>query len=146
LLLAGDGSDRARLETLASELGVADRVRFLGLLDQDMLARLAPGCVVLSPLTGMALFETSMAGCPAIAYDCDSSIAEVVETGVTGMLLEPGDWHGMGRAASELLGDRARYRRYSQAIRGRAEQLTDEDAIYAREHAAFDRLLEPCAR
>ena len=143
LLLAGEGSERGRLEALARELGVADRVRFIGLVDQDMLARLAPGCVVLSPLTGMALFETSMAGCPAIAYDCDSSIAEVVETGVTGILLENGDWNGMGRAASELLADPALYRRFSQAIRDRAEQLTDETMLYTREHLAFDRLLEP---
>jgi len=84
-----------------------------------------------------------MAGCPAIAYDCDSSIAEVVETGVTGILLENGDWNSMGRAASELLADPALYRRLSQAIRDRAEQLTDETMLYTREHLAFDRLLEP---
>ena len=68
LILAGQGSERERLQALAEELGIADRVRFLGLISQDVLVRLAPGCLALSPMTGIALFETSMAGCPAIAY------------------------------------------------------------------------------
>jgi len=143
LLLAGEGSDRDRLERLARELGIADRIRFLGLLDQDLLARLIPGCVALSPLTGMALAETSMGGCPAAAYDCDSSIADLVETGVTGWLLELGDWKGMGQAAHRLLSDPALYKRMSKAMRKRAENLTDEKVLYAHEHAAFDRLLGP---
>jgi glycosyltransferase involved in cell wall biosynthesis len=141
LLLAGEGSDRDRLETLGRDLGIADRIRFLGLLDQDILTRLIPHCVALSPLTGMALAETSMGGCPAVAYDCDSSIAELVETGLTGWLLELGDWQGMGQAANRLLSDPLLYRRMSKAIRKRAEGLADEEALYAREHAAFDRLL-----
>lgn len=140
LLLAGQGSEREPLENLARELGVADRVRFLGLIDQELLARLAPGCIALSPLTGMALFETSMAGCPAIAYDCDSAVTEMIETGMTGMVLEPGDWRGMGKAASELLADPATCERLSKAIRERAERLTDEQTLYAHEHAVFDRL------
>lgn len=140
LLLAGQGSQREILEQLARELGVEENVRFLGLLDQGLLSRLAPGCVVLSPLTGMALAETSMAGCPAIAYDCDSSISDLVESGVTGELVEPKNWRAMGIAASELLSDPAKCRRYSEAIRSRAEQITDETALYRHEHAAYDAL------
>jgi len=141
LLLAGQGSERQRLEALAEKLGVARRVRFLGLISQDLLARLAPGCIALSPLTGMALFETSMAGCPAIAYDCDSAVNEMVETGKTGTVIEPGDWAAMGRAASALFDDPAELARQSAAIRERAVRLTDEQALYAHEHSVFDRLL-----
>jgi glycosyltransferase involved in cell wall biosynthesis len=141
LLLAGQGSERGRLEALAQELGVGDRVRFLGLINQDILSRLEPHCLTLSPLTGMALFETSMAGSPAIAYNIDSACEEMVETGVTGALIEPKDWKSMGEAASRILSDPAEYRRLSIAIRERAVRLTDEQALYAHEHSVFDRLL-----
>jgi glycosyltransferase involved in cell wall biosynthesis len=141
LLLAGAGSEREALSSLAHELGVAPQVRFLGLVDQDLLSRLAPLCVALSPLTGMALFETSMAGCPAIAYDCDSAVGELVETGVTGALIQPRDWQAMGKAAAALLGDPQTRRRLGKAMRARAEQVTDEKALYAHEHAVFDRLI-----
>jgi glycosyltransferase involved in cell wall biosynthesis len=141
LILAGQGSQREELEGLARQLGVADRVCFLGLIDQDLLARIAPGCIALSPLTGMALFETSMAGCPAIAYDCDSAVNEMIQDGVTGWILPRGDWEGMGRAASDLLNDPDEYRRLSDAIRRNAELLTDERRLYAHEEAAFERLL-----
>lgn len=141
LLLAGEGSQRGGLEDLAHELGIGDRVRFLGLIDQELLARLAPGCIALSPLTGIALIETSMAGCPAIAYNCDSAVAELVETGVTGTLLDPLDWEGMGRAATDLFDDPRARQRQGAAIRARAERITDEKILYAHEHRAFDRLL-----
>jgi glycosyltransferase involved in cell wall biosynthesis len=141
LLLAGDGSDRPRLEALAAELGIAGQVRFLGLVDQDFLSRLEPGCLTLSPITGMALFETSMAGSPAVAYDCDTSVTELIETGVTGVVVPTREWKAMGKAASELLSDPAKLERLSTAIRRRAEAITDLAALYAQEHAAFDQLL-----
>jgi glycosyltransferase involved in cell wall biosynthesis len=141
LLIAGEGSQREALQGLARELGIGDKVKFLGLVDQGLLARLAPGCVALSPLTGIALIETSLAGCPAVAYDCDSAVAELVETGVTGTLLKPLDWKGMGHAAADLFDDPIALQRQGQAIRSRAEWITDEKALYAHEHRVFDRLL-----
>ncbi|QIL02429.1 glycosyltransferase [Sphingomonas sinipercae] len=141
LLLAGDGSDRARLEALALDLGVASNVRFLGLVPQELLSRLEPGCLVLSPLTGMALAETSMAGCPAVAYNYDSAMADLVITGETGVLLSPGDWGAMGREASKLLSDPAKMRSLSTAMRARAEAVCDEQAAYAHEAATYDRLI-----
>jgi glycosyltransferase involved in cell wall biosynthesis len=146
LLLAGQGNEREALEKLAQELSVADRVRFLGLVDQDLLSRLVPGCLVLSPLTGMALHETSMGGAPAVAYGVDASISEVVENDVTGYLVELGEWKAMGEAASRILSDKVMFERMSKAIRQRAEQLTDEGALYAHEAAAFDRLLGTAKR
>jgi len=145
-VVGGQGNEREALEKLAQELSVADRVRFLGLVDQDLLSRLVPGCLVLSPLTGMALHETSMGGAPAVAYGVDASISEVVENDVTGYLVELGEWKAMGEAASRILSDKVMFERMSKAIRQRAEQLTDEGALYAHEAAAFDRLLGTAKR
>jgi glycosyltransferase involved in cell wall biosynthesis len=53
LLLAGDGPERVRLENLVEQLGLNNNVRFLGLIDQNVLAQLIPHTVALAPLTGM---------------------------------------------------------------------------------------------
>ena len=84
-----------------------------------------------------------MAGSPAVAYNIDFAVEDMVETGVTGSLLDRGDWEEMGRAASRLLDDPSEFARQSVAIRERAERLTNEEQLYAHEHAAFDRLLGP---
>jgi glycosyltransferase involved in cell wall biosynthesis len=144
LLLAGKGAERDNLEALARELGIHDRVRFLGLTNQDVLSRLEPDCVILSPLTGMALLETSMAGAPPVAYDLDSSVADLVESGVTGELIAPGDWQAMGRAASRILSDPKERKRLGKAIRERAQFLSDPEQIYAVERAAYEGVIAQC--
>ncbi len=144
LLLAGDGLEQENLKALARELGIHDRVRFLGLTRQDVLVRLGPECVILSPLTGIALLETSMAGAPPVAYDLDSSISDLVETGVTGDLIAPDDWQAMGRAASRILSDPQERKRLGKAVRERAQFLSDPERIYAIERAAYEGVIARC--
>lgn len=144
LVLAGKGAERDNLEALARELGIHARVRFLGLTHQDILSRLAPECVMLSPLTGMALLETSMAGAPPVAYDYDSSIADLVESGVTGELIAPGDWQAMGRAASRILSDPKERKRLGEAVRERAQFLSDPARLYAIEAKAYESVIARC--
>jgi glycosyltransferase involved in cell wall biosynthesis len=141
LLLAGRGSERENLEGLAREFGVLERVRFLGLVNQTFLSRLTPECVILSPLTGMALLETSMAGAPPVAYDFDSSIADLVESGVTGELIVPNDWQAMGHAASRILSDPRARKRLGNAVRERAQMLSDPERIFAIERAAYEGVI-----
>jgi glycosyltransferase involved in cell wall biosynthesis len=141
LLLAGKGSQQEALARLADNLGIEHNVRFLGLTPQQTLSRLAPETVVLSPLTGMALLETSMAGAPPVAYDCDSSVSDLVESGVTGELIEPRDWRRMGEAASSILSDPKLRSRYAKAVRARAEYLSDRKRLFGIERQAFEQLL-----
>lgn len=140
LLLAGAGPETDRLRRLADERGIERSVRFLGLVEQPLLSRLTPHCVALSPLTGMALFETSMAGAPAVAYDIDSQVAELVVPGRTGELVPYGDWRALGQAASRLLDDAPRLKSMSLKMRKLAEELTDEHAIYRHEAQAYERM------
>jgi glycosyltransferase involved in cell wall biosynthesis len=140
LLLAGKGSEQAALERLVSELGLTDNVRFLGLVSQDRLARLIPHVVALSPMTGMALFETSMGGAPAIAYDVDSQVAELVVSGETGWLVPFGDHEAMGKAGIHMLDHPDETRRMGSTMRRHAARLADPATVYANEHAGFDTL------
>jgi glycosyltransferase involved in cell wall biosynthesis len=141
LLLAGRGPETGALETLVTQLDIASSVRFMGLQGQSVLNRLSPQCISLSPATGMALFETSMAGAPAIAYDMDSQIADLVVSGVTGELVRYKDWRAMGDAAIRLLDDPDRLAEMRRAMLLHARALTDEAAIHRVEVDAYEAML-----
>lgn len=91
LMIAGQGPERAALHMLAQELGVADRVRFLGLVPHDKLADLysaADALVLASSREGWAnvLLEAMACGTPAIATDIWGN-GEVVSEPAAGLLV-----------------------------------------------------------
>jgi phosphatidylinositol alpha-1,6-mannosyltransferase len=95
--VVGDGNDRARLESLAAELGVADRVAFVGELSRAaLLAAYASHDVYIMPVRpspvdhegfGMVFAEAAATGLPSIAT-ATGGIADVVEPGTSGLLLQ----------------------------------------------------------
>jgi len=107
LLIAGDGAERTNLETLSRELGIDDRVTFLGV--RGDIPRLMAACdmVVLPsrweglPLT---LLEVMAAGKPVVATQV-GGVAEVLQDGVQGFLVPPENPMAMKEAISKLLGD-----------------------------------------
>jgi glycosyltransferase involved in cell wall biosynthesis len=128
LLLAGEGVYRDALVALADELGVADRVLFLGNRDQDWLWRVVPRVtMVVSPVTGRALAEVALAGAPIVAYDIDWQ-SELVETGVTGELVPYPDHEKMADAIDRFLADPDYARRMGAAVRRRALEMMDPEA------------------
>jgi glycosyltransferase involved in cell wall biosynthesis len=91
LLLAGDGPEEAMLRGLARELGVAERVRFLGRQPHEKLAELytaADALVLASEREGWAnvLLEAMACGTPAVATDVGGS-AEVVAAPEAGRIV-----------------------------------------------------------
>lgn len=141
LLLAGEGPMRMELEALAAELGVADRLRMPGNLDQQALAQLyANAAVVISPLTGRALSEAALGGVPIVAYDLDWQ-GDLVETGVTGELVRFRDPEAMGTAVIKFLSDPAYASRMGDAVRERAMEMLDPATLNAHERATYARLL-----
>lgn len=141
LLLAGDGPERVRLENLVEQLGLNNNVRFLGLIDQNVLAKLIPHTVALAPLTGMALYETSLGGAPAVAYDIDAQISELVEDGVTGYLIPFADVDGLAAGIIRILDRPQDAAKMGRAIRKRALEIANPEANEAIEHEAFDAII-----
>jgi glycosyltransferase involved in cell wall biosynthesis len=96
-LIVGDGPERANLEGLAAELGIAARVRFTGVLSPDdaALALAASDALVLPSRTypnwaeqfGRVLIEAMACGIPVIASD-SGAIPEVV--GDAGLIVPEG--------------------------------------------------------
>jgi len=108
LLLAGDGSRRAALEQQAAELGLTERVRFLGTrCDVRDLLEAADVTVLTSDWEGMpiALLESLAAGRPVVASDVDG-VREVLAGG-GGVLVPRRSPAETAAAVAELLFDSA---------------------------------------
>jgi glycosyltransferase involved in cell wall biosynthesis len=93
-LIIGSGPERDRLQTLASELGISDRVRFEAIgshevaIDRLRAARLL---VFLSPREGfgISVFEANACGVPAlVVHHPDNAALEMVRDGENGMICE----------------------------------------------------------
>jgi phosphatidylinositol alpha-1,6-mannosyltransferase len=130
--LVGDGPDRARLESLARECGVSDRVHFLGEIDDAALrSTYARAWCFAMPSRidgdevegfGIVYLEAAMAGLPVVAgRGCGA--AEAVLENVTGVLVDPHDSQAIATALDRLLADPEHARSLGEA--GRARALAD---------------------
>ncbi len=93
-VVAGEGEERANLERLASDLGVADRVRFLGRVDDDaMLGHLARcRAVCFTPLAedyGFVTVEAFASRKAVITCSDSGGPTELVRDEATGLVSEP---------------------------------------------------------
>jgi glycosyltransferase involved in cell wall biosynthesis len=109
LLIVGDGSERGKLEELAREVGVSDRVRWIGWSDTP--GRYLAGLdvfVLPSRNEGfpLAVLEALLAGVAVIASDV-GSVAEAIRDGETGLLVSSEDRGALAAALRRLLADRA---------------------------------------
>ena len=133
LTVAGTGTMRSSLEGLAAELGIADRVRFVGEVDDDEIVRLYAGAlgVIFPPYDedyGYVTLEAFLAGKPVITTTDAGGPTEFVEDGVTGWVTPP-DPLALGAAMAELDADRARAAAFGAAGHARARTITWDGVI-----------------
>jgi glycosyltransferase involved in cell wall biosynthesis len=144
LALAGEGPDRAALEAQARDLGIADRVAFLGWRGDVGALLAACGILVvpsrIEPL-GNVVLEGFSAARPVVAAAADGP-RELIEDGRSGLIVPIGDDAAMAQAIASLLADPARARSIAQA--GRAE--FDAHHAEAPVLAAWALFLEAAAR
>ena len=119
LWIVGDGPRRSELEELTRVLGIAGSVRFLGLRADARRIMHGFDVAVLSshPLVEtlpLALMEAMDAGIPIVATRV-GALAEMVEHGQSGWLVEPGDESGFAAALRSVLQDPGRARRFGRA-------------------------------
>ena len=123
LLIAGDGPERTALAALAARIGVAGRVRFLGVLDQNALCDVyncADALVLASSREGWAnvLLEAMACGTPVVASAVWGT-PEVVAKPEAGRLMPSLDANGVLKAVTALrnaLPDRAATRKYAEGF------------------------------
>jgi L-malate glycosyltransferase len=117
LVMIGNGPDRNRAEERASSLGVLDDVIFI---DNTLVLPpyLAAADLMIMPSSsesfGLAALEAMACGTPVIASNI-GGLPEVIDDDVDGVLRPVEDSAGMANAALELLRDKARLEKMSQA-------------------------------
>lgn len=138
LRLLGDGPCRADLEELVRTLGVQDRVRFCGMMSDipDQLRELDI-FILSSHREGRptSIMEAMASGLPVVASRV-GSIPDLVESGETGLLVEPGDAAGLAEAIAVLLGEEGKRRQFgAEARRVAVADLSLHRMV--REYASF---------
>ncbi len=129
LVIAGYGDLREQLETQAERLGVERRVRFVGQLERLRAATyLAAANVFTLPIVrdqgtdGLpnVLLEAMGSGCPVVASQI-AGVPDVVEDGVSGLLVPERDPQSLAEAITRLLSDNDLAQRLGAAARHRIE-------------------------
>jgi glycosyltransferase involved in cell wall biosynthesis len=139
LEIAGEGPERGALEALASELGIRERVRFLGVVrDVPSLLAAAELFVLSSRYEGFpnVLLEAMAAGTACVSFDCPTGPRELIRDRVNGMLVRNGDVEALASSIVELLRDPAHRARVGAAA---ADSVRDfsVDGIARRWEALF---------
>jgi phosphatidylinositol alpha-1,6-mannosyltransferase len=114
--IAGEGADRGRLDGLVAQLGLRERVEWLGYVSHAALGPLyASADLFVLPSRsiperadiegfGLVLLEAQACGTPVIAAR-SGGMPDAVHDGVSGVLVPPSDPAALARAASALLAD-----------------------------------------
>lgn len=126
LVVAGDGDDAARLAAKVRALGLADDVLFCGRVSDATLEALFERCAVfVLPSRGEGfgvVYLQAMAAGRACIAGADDAGREVVEDGVTGVVVDPRDGRALAAAVGSLLADPQRCAAMGLAGRRRVRQ------------------------
>jgi phosphatidylinositol alpha-1,6-mannosyltransferase len=126
LALVGDGDDRPRLENLARDLGVSEQTHFLHGLTPEQLFSCYANCKVFALPSrgegfGLVFLEAMACGKPVIG-GAHGGIPDIVEGGVTGLLVSHGDVERLAEALESLLSNPARAREMGAIGRERVQK------------------------
>ena len=156
LLVVGDGTDRARLETIATDAGVGDRVHFLGAVDDETLREIyaaadvfvlasgatAPGALDVEGY-GIVFAEAAASGLPSVGYRLGGA-TDAVQDGVSGFLTDP-DENSFAATLGRIVDDGNLRRRISSDSRAHAERSLGWESSIAAFRAAVD-VVDPASR
>lgn len=139
----GEDGDRRRLEHLAKDKGIEQNIIFTGQSENIPATLAAFDVLVHLPVDesfGLALVEALAAGVPVVATDIEGC-AEIIEDGVTGLLVSAQDEDQLMGALSKMLGQGSLSLRQRMALAGRRhaqdkfsirQQVEGLEALYAR--------------
>ncbi len=146
LVFAGAGVAQPSLEDQARQLGVLDRVHFLGRVPDEQWVQTYQSADIFampSPaeLQSIVTLEALACGLPVVATRV-AALPEIVHEGENGFLFERGDAHGMAQAISKLAQD-ADLRRVFGAKSHELSRAHDQDKVFAQFDDLFHKYKRP---
>jgi len=154
-IIAGEGEEGPKLEEQVAELGIADNVRFTGLLPhQELISLIADSDLFVLPCRVAAngdrdalptvLLEAMAAGVPCISTPVNG-IPEIIDQGQTGLIVPENDPASLAAAIDQLLGDPGSRRMMGVAGRRKAERKFDLRSSTARLRKLFESAVRDCS-
>jgi len=142
LTILGDGPERAALDAQVSASGLAARIRLVGAVAEPR-AYLGQADLFVMPSRfegfGVALVEAMDAGLAVVSFACESGPPAILEHGVDGVLVPPGDVPALAAALAALMADDDRRARLGAAARRAAGRYAPE-AVMARWQALLEEV------
>ena len=128
IIFIGDGKEAASLKTLASELHIENRVKFLGWLPPDAVRiAMTRATILVHPSNGLGdavptvIKEAMAIGTPVVASNI-AGIPELLDYGRCGMLVPSKNPLSLATAVHTLLSNSDLRQRYARAARKHAEE------------------------
>ncbi|SOE72051.1 Glycosyltransferase involved in cell wall bisynthesis [Burkholderia sp. OK233] len=145
LYLVGDGPDRAGMETLAQELGIAHRAHFTGFVANPRAYLAEADVFVLASHKepgGLVLCEAREAGCAIVATRVDGN-PEMLDDGEAGLLVPPSTPHALADAIELLLTDQVAHATLAARARHNLETFHVEHVCDAY-LSIYEQTLDAC--
>jgi len=127
-IIVGDGDLREKYQALASQLGLADRLFFVGSVDSEQLPQFynLADLFILPSINrceafGLVLLEAMASGLPCVASDLPG-VRRVIAPGVNGLLAQPNDENDLAQQIKHILIDNQQRTIMAKASRQRVEQ------------------------
>lgn len=127
LVVLGEGPRRRELQELADGLDVAAMVDMAGFRENPYSCMKEADVYVMSSLWegfGIAHAEAMACGASVVFTDCDNGPSEIVEDGVSGLLVPIQDASALAEAILELLSDESKRTRLGDAAKIRAQEFS----------------------
>lgn len=145
LVLAGEGAAREELEQLVSSYGITSSVEFRGAVPPEAVpALINAASVVVVPSRwdepfGLVALEAALMARPVVATRA-GGLAEVVEHGITGFVIEKDDVVALAEAVVHLFDDPGEADRMGSAARRRARERFAWDACVDEYERLYERV------
>jgi poly(glycerol-phosphate) alpha-glucosyltransferase len=144
----GDGAQRAELEQLAADLGVADAVEFRGHASDTARAWAEADVFVLASTNEgqpLVVLEALSAGVPVVSYDMPYGPRDTLARG-GGVLVADGDVDALAATLADVIGGRELRAGLAAAGRAAAETMTPEASMRMLGDAVRAALADPVRR
>jgi glycosyltransferase involved in cell wall biosynthesis len=130
LIILGEGPERERLLSRIGRLGLLNEASLPGFVGNPWAWYAGAGVVAAPSLGGegflLVVAEAMASGAPVVTADCDFGPGEIVEEGISGLLVPPGDCPALAAALRRVLTDPGLAAALREGGRRRAEAFSEE--------------------
>jgi glycosyltransferase involved in cell wall biosynthesis len=142
LLIIGEGPERERLKSLVVELGIADRVYFLGL--RNDVREILPECDIYLHASSAetctyAITESMAAAIPAVVLDAGAA-KEQIQSGVSGYVIDRADVDSFSNPVRELMVDAPKRREMGRMAEAQWRNKFASDYVVGAYHGMYKAL------